>query len=125
VCQALGLIRPVDKTTVTEVTRLLQHQDGNVRLAAVSALREMGAAAIDALPPLLAVYKRDPIARWAVVTCLGRIKPVTPEAVKAIQASLRDQDATVRVFAIIALCRLDSPLDTQLAELCRLSNLGG
>lgn len=103
---AVGLGRIGTPAAVEALLTLLVDSSETLRIAALDALREAGAA-IDpaALRPLLA----SPICRRATAAVLGQSR--SPDAVAPLVELLTDSMAGVRAAAAVALARLDDELD--------------
>lgn len=81
-------------TEGSSLIRELKNPDARVRLAAVLALRKLGAAAEDALPALLnALEDPDAGVVEAAAETLGRRGAVTKDLVHGLMKALKDPDA--------------------------------
>lgn len=85
----------------------LDDPDENVRLGVVEALGQWRNTR--ATPALLARYpgEDDDQVRYEILTTLGRIG--SPEAEPILRAGLTDEDRYVRMWAMDALCEMDTP----------------
>ncbi|MFM9960306.1 MAG: HEAT repeat domain-containing protein [Planctomycetaceae bacterium] len=108
---------------LAEMRTALDDGDGAIRSTAATAIGNLGAEAIPAVPQLLAQLKNDSHkeARETAARALGRIGKAAPDE-KRLVAPLRiatqeDADPVTRVVAHGALAMLDVELEKQIASL--------
>ena len=108
---------------LAEMRAALDDRDGAVRSTAATAVGNLGAEAVPAVPQLIAQLKSDAHkeARETAARALGRIGKATP-AEKRLVAPLRaatqeDADPVTRVVAHGALAMLDVELEKQIGSL--------
>jgi HEAT repeat protein len=99
-----------DSQDVGALTKQLQSRDPSVRLRAVRALRDLGAAARFALPDLIAALNDpDPEVRRAAVNAVQAVQPAdAPPSellVRSIALDLQSPDAGIRLLAVRTLGR--------------------
>ncbi|MBX9582780.1 MAG: HEAT repeat domain-containing protein [Gemmataceae bacterium] len=98
-----------DSQDVGALTKQLQSRDASVRLRAVRALRDLGAAARFALPDLLAALNDpDPEVRRAAVNAVQTVQPDAPPSelvVRSVALDLTSPDAGIRLLAVRTLGR--------------------
>lgn len=99
-----------DSQDVGALTKQLQSRDASVRLRAVRALRDLGAAARFALPDLQAALNDpDPEVRRAAVNAVQSVQPADAPpselVVRSIALDLTSPDAGIRLLAIRTLGR--------------------
>lgn len=98
----------------------LKDKDGKVREAAATATGNLGAAAVTAVPALVAQLKQDSVkeARETAARALGRIGKAAPKE-RSMREQLRasaanDTDAVTRVVSLGALYMLDDEMPEQI-----------
>lgn len=108
---------------LAEMRMALDDRDGAVRSTAATAIGNLGAAAIPAVPQLIAGLKKDPVkeARETAARALGRIGKAAPDE-KSLIAPLRaasqdDADPVTRVVALGALAMIDVEVAQQITSL--------
>ncbi|MCX7423979.1 MAG: HEAT repeat domain-containing protein [Planctomycetia bacterium] len=108
---------------LSEMRAALDDREGAVRSTAATAIGNLGAAAIPAVPQLVAGLKNDPFkeARETAARALGRIGKAAPDE-KSLVAPLRvasekDADPVTRVVALGALAMIDVEVPQQITSL--------
>lgn len=108
---------------LSEMRAALDDHDGPVRSTAATAIGNLGAAAVPAVPQLIAGLKSDPFkeARETAARALGRIGKAAPDE-KSLIAPLRiagekDADPVTRVVALGALAMIDVEVPQQITSL--------
>lgn len=122
---AIGSLVHSDLSTMlaAEMQGALDDSDGDVRSVAATATGNLGAAAVPAIPRLVAQLKQDPVkeARETAARALGRIGKAAPKEKGPIEpliaAAKSDADPVTRVVAHGALAMLDVELGDQIAAL--------
>src|SRR5262245_27604541 len=105
------------------IQRALKDGDSEVRATAATAIGNLGAAAVPAVPTLIEQMQSDPSkeARETAARALGRIGKSTPKERRATaplrQAAARDADPVTRVVAHGALAMMDVELGEQITAL--------
>lgn len=102
---------------LSEMQQALSDKDGDIRSVAATAIGNLGAAAVTAVPALIAQLKGDSVkeARETAARALGRIgKAATDEKrpIPALEAASRDDaDPVTRVVALgaLAMMNVDPP----------------
>jgi HEAT repeat protein len=103
---------------LAEMRKALSDADEVVRSRAATAIGNLGADAVVAIPQLAAGLKADPAkeARETAARALGRIGKAAPEAREQVapplqSAAEKDADAVTRVVALgaLAMCEVDVP----------------
>jgi HEAT repeat protein/lysophospholipase L1-like esterase len=120
---SLGRLGPDAAPAVPVLTRALRRGDP-ARAAIERALAEMGGAAAEAVPSLLAGLDAPlPQRRAGAARALGRLRGRAAPAVPALLARLEDEDARVRAEAARALGRIGGPARVAIPQLiARLSD---
>lgn len=121
----VGGIQPC-KTSVEELSSLLQDPSPAVRTIAAEAIWRLTSDSDTVTPVLLAAARAPPEAvvlrpsspsawvfhhRLVAVICLGQMKVATPAVIDALVILLRDDDSDVRFYATRALGELDDQSD--------------
>ncbi|MCX6093410.1 MAG: HEAT repeat domain-containing protein [Candidatus Bipolaricaulota bacterium] len=125
----LGRTRPVSREVVAALVLALDAKDQHVCFSAANALGALGPAAEEAVGPLMRALGRVPgaadalvrigsravphllealrngtaVARREATNALGRIRPVSPEALAALVFALEDDDRDLRSSVVCAL----------------------
>ncbi len=113
----------ISSKCLAEMRTALDDRDGAVRSTAATAIGNLGAAAIPAVPQLIAVLKNDPFkeARETAARALGRIGKAAPDEKSVINplrvASQDDADPVTRVVAHGALAMIDVEVAQQITSL--------
>ena len=108
---------------LTEMRATLSDRDGQIRSVAATAIGNLGAAAVPAIPQLIAQLKSDPVqeARETAARALGRIGKAAPAETLPINplksATKDDADPVTRVVAHGALAMIGVELPEQIAAL--------
>jgi HEAT repeat protein len=108
---------------LTEMRAALDDRDGAIRSTAATAIGNLGAAAVPAVPQLISQLKGDSSkeARETAARALGRIGKVTPDEKSLIdplrEASKDDADPVTRVVALGALAMIEVDVAQQIASL--------
>lgn len=107
-----------------EMRSALSDRDGAVRSVAATAIGNLGAEAVPAVPQLAAQLKADPVkeARETAARALGRIGKAAPKSHEQLVGPLRsasqdDADPVTRVVALGALAMIDVELAQQITGL--------
>jgi HEAT repeat protein len=102
-------IGPDAAEAVPELTELLGHEGPEVRLQALVALGEIGAASKPAIPAILAALDGDEFGgvRYAAAYAIGRIGEKDDNIQKSLYKAARDDDPILEVLALWALARLN------------------
>jgi HEAT repeat protein len=112
--KSLGDLGPAARGAVAGLTGALTDTDGDVRRAAVTALRAIqpGARPTEALIRAIATDLRDPDANVRLIAArtLGRIGPVAAAAAPDLEPLRNDPDPDVRRAAAFALSAVAGPL---------------
>ena len=107
---ALDVVSAKGEGVADALLDLLDDQDRSVRSAAMKALRHsIGPEQAGAVPVLVRALQEGPFSvtcRDAVFAALGRIGPTARDALPAVEAGLRDENADVRYRAASALGRI-------------------
>ena len=111
---------------LSELRTTLDDRDGVVRSTAATAIGNLGADAVAAVPQLVAQLKADPMkeARETAARALGRIGKAAPSSTSKLRPPLRtasqeDPDPVTRVVALGALAMMDDELFQQVIALRR------
>ena len=108
---------------LAEMRAALDDREGAVRSTAATAIGNLGAAAVPAVPQLTARLKTDPVkeARETAARALGRIGKAAPDEKSVINplrvASQDDADPVTRVVAHGALAMIDVEVAQQITSL--------
>ncbi len=108
---------------LAEMRVALDDRDGAVRSTAATAIGNLGAAAVPAVPQLVAKLKDDPFkeARETAARALGRIGKAAPDEkslIAPLQAATQDDaDPVTRVVAHGALAMIDVEVARQITSL--------
>lgn len=108
---------------LSEMRAALDDHEGAVRSTAATAIGNLGAAAIPAVPQLISGLKSDPFkeARETAARALGRIGKAAPDEKSLIEplrvASEKDVDPVTRVVALGALAMIDVEMPQQIKSL--------
>jgi HEAT repeat protein len=108
---------------LAEMRAALDDRDGAVRSTAATAIGNLGAAALPAVPQLISRLKGDPVkeARETAARALGRIGKAAPDEKSLITplraASQDDADPVTRVVAHGALAMIDVEVAQQITSL--------
>jgi HEAT repeat protein len=108
---------------LAEMRGALTDSDGMVRSTAATAIGNLGAAAVPAVPQLITRLKEDSVkeARETAARALGRIGKAAPDErsfVGPLQAAARDDaDPVTRVVALGALAMIDLDVTGQISSL--------
>ena len=108
---------------LSEMRAALDDHEGAVRSTAATAIGNLGAAAIPAVPQLIAGLENDPFkeARETATRALGRIGKAAPDEKSLIEplrvASEKDADPVTRVDALGALAMIDVEVPQQITSL--------
>lgn len=108
---------------LAEMRVALNDRDGAVRSTAATAIGNLGAAAIPAVPQLISGLKKDPVkeARETAARALGRIGKAAPDEKSVIGplrvASQDDADPVTRVVAHGALAMIEAEVAQQITSL--------
>lgn len=108
---------------LSEMRAALDDHEGAVRSTAATAIGNLGAAAIPAVPQLISGLKNDPFkeARETAARALGRIGKAAPDEKSLIEplrvASEKDVDPVTRVVALGALAMIDVEMPQQITSL--------
>ncbi len=104
-CQALGQLGKDGKPAAKAIGRCLHEGDEDVKYQAIWALNQMATEAAEALPDILkALQSPDVRLREAVPGLLVKIgQPAKAKGIPALQAALKDEEASVRFKAASAL----------------------
>lgn len=115
-CIVLAEIGPDAAAAVPELTELVGHKDPDVRMQAVLALGEIGAASKPAVPGIVKTLKGDefPHVRDAAAYSLGKIK-AKGDAEDALRDALKSSDELLRTISAWALARTN-PNDKELVD---------
>lgn len=106
-----------------EMQTALKDADADVRATAATAVGNLGAAAVPALPALIAQLKGDQHkeARETAARALGRIGKAAPKERQAVpalkEAGAKDADPVTRVVALGALAMMDVDVPDQVVGL--------
>jgi HEAT repeat protein len=119
-CLAISEIGPEAKAAVPHLTKALEHEDPEVRIAALIALGEIGEASAPALDKITQLLASDEIdgVRFAAAFALGTIGEVEA-AVPALTEALDSESEFLRVAGAWALTRLsdeETPLVDKAVE---------
>ena len=113
----------ISSKMLAEMRATLSDRDGMVRSTAATAIGNLGAQAVPAIPSLAAQLKNDSVkeARETAARALGRIGKAAPEE-KSISGPLRaasqdDSDPVTRVVAHGALVMIDVEVAQQITSL--------
>lgn len=110
---------------LTEMRAALDDKDGPVRSTAATAIGNLGAEAVPAVPQLITQLKSDSHkeARETAARALGRIGKAAPKEARLVAplraATQEDADPVTRVVAHGALAMLDVELEKQIGSLRR------
>ena len=102
--RCLGILGPQAESAAGQLAQAMRDPELAVRSDAVSALAQLGKAAMPYLT--LALQEKDPHMRQAAASFLGRIGQEAAPSVPGLALALQDKDAGVRVEAAIALRRI-------------------
>ena len=108
---------------LVEMRATLSDRDGDVRAVAATATGNLGAAAIPAVPQLIAQLKSDSVkeARETAARALGRIGKAVPDEKSVIgplkTAAKDDPDPVTRTVALGALAMIDVDVAEQITSL--------
>ncbi len=108
---------------LAEMRATLSDRDGDVRAVAATATGNLGAAAVPAVPQLIAQLKSDPVkeARETAARALGRIGKAAPDEKSVIgplkAAAKDDADPVTRTVALGALAMIDVEVAEQITSL--------
>ena len=108
---------------LVEMRATLSDRDGDVRAVAATATGNLGAAAIPAVPQLIAQLKSDSVkeARETAARALGRIGKAAPDEKSVIgplkTAAKDDPDPVTRTVALGALAMIDVDVAEQITSL--------
>jgi HEAT repeat protein len=106
-----------------EIQQALKDQDAVVRATAATATGNLGAAAVPAVPMLMAQLKNDSSkeARETAARALGRIGKAAREERRAVaplrQTAVKDADPVTRVVALGALAMMEVDIPEQVTAL--------
>lgn len=111
--------RQLGASALPELIEHLKDDDDTVRRIAAWALGEMGPAARDAVPALIAVLedKDSGGARGCAAEALCKIGPTAKSAVPALREALKDKDSVLRVHAASALIAIGPVTESDLSVL--------
>lgn len=113
----------ISSKCLAEMRAALDDRDGSVRSTAATAIGNLGAAAIPAVPQLVSKLKSDPFkeARETAARALGRIGKAAPDEKSLVgplrAASQDDADPVTRVVAHGALAMIDVEVAQQITSL--------
>lgn len=113
----------ISSKCLAEMRAALDDREGAVRSTAATAIGNLGAAAIPAVPQLIAKLKSDSFkeARETAARALGRIGKAAPDEKSLINplrvASQEDSDPVTRVVALGALAMIDIEVAQQITSL--------
>lgn len=113
----------ISSKCLVEMRMALDDRDGAVRSTAATAIGNLGAAAVPAVPQLISTLKSDPFqeARETAARALGRIGKAAPDEKSVINplraASQDDADPVTRVVALGALAMIDVEVPQQITSL--------
>lgn len=107
-CVVLADIGPKAAAAVPSLKQVLKHSDPEVRMQALMTLGEIGPAAKPLLPEIAGALQHDETAgvRYAAAFALGRIG-ASPESRAALEGTLKQDDAFLRMVCAWALARND------------------
>ncbi|MBW3597300.1 MAG: HEAT repeat domain-containing protein [Planctomycetes bacterium] len=113
---ALEELGPKAKTAVPALTKLLSHEEPEVRMQALLALGAVGNDAQPAAKHVIALLQNDPMTgvRYAAAFALGKIGG-GPQGDAALQAASQHEDPLLAMLAAWALAK-SHPDDPQIAE---------
>ncbi|MEX0819302.1 MAG: HEAT repeat domain-containing protein, partial [Pirellulaceae bacterium] len=105
-CVALAEIGPDAAEAVPDIRRVLTANDPDVRLEALVALGEIGAASKPAVPAILALAEKDPFqhVRYAAVYALGKIGG-NSSATALLRRGMDSDDEFLKTISAWALAR--------------------
>ena len=113
----------ISSKMLAEMRATLSDRDGDVRAVAATATGNLGAAAIPAVPQLIAQLKSDSVkeARETAARALGRIGKAVPDEKSVIgplkTAAKDDPDPVTRTVALGALAMIDVDVAEQITSL--------
>lgn len=113
----------ISSKMLVEMRATLSDRDGDVRAVAATATGNLGAAAIPAVPQLIAQLKSDSVkeARETAARALGRIGKAVPDEKSVIgplkTAAKDDPDPVTRTVALGALAMIDVDVAEQITSL--------
>ena len=113
----------ISSKMLAEMRATLSDRDGDVRAVAATATGNLGAAAIPAVPQLIAQLKSDSVkeARETAARALGRIGKAAPDEKSVIgplkTAAKDDADPVTRTVALGALAMIDVDVAEQITSL--------
>lgn len=102
-------LAPVQQATSTSLSRLLSHQEPQLRLEAAKALGQLKIS--EGVSGLLAKLKGDPSAEVKIASLHALVVLEGDHKNQAIEQALSDQDKNVRVAGLDLLSTLDIPKD--------------
>jgi HEAT repeat protein len=117
----LGEIGLADDCVLPALIQLLKDEYPEIRVAAVSALREMGPAAVDAVPALTEELD-DKSIRLEVLYALAGMGPSAKAAVPALTELLKTATGYDQLLAAQALWKIDENVDLVVPALIRALN---
>jgi HEAT repeat protein len=106
-----------------EIQAALKDSDAEVRATAATAIGNLGAAAVPAVPTIIEQMQSDPNqeARETAARALGRISKAVPKERRAVQplrqTAGKDADPVTRVVALGALAMMDVDVPDQVTAL--------
>lgn len=117
--EAIGRLGPDAAASFSTLTELLQDEDASMRVATITALRNIGPP--KAVVPVLmeSLEDKEPDCRSAAIECLGEIGPAAAISLPALLVLLRDDDPDVGDRAAIAIAEI-GPATTTVPLLTRL-----
>ncbi len=106
--EAIKLLAACGRPAVPDLIGYLPSPEIQDRVAAMTALREIGPDAVEALPDVVAIVRDAelPAERCFAISCLYHIGCGSPEAVSAMTAALHDRATEVVCHAAIELRRM-------------------
>ena len=102
--RCLGMLGPQAEIAAAQLAQAMRDPEPAVRIDAVSALAQLGKAAVPHLT--LALQEKDPHVRAAAAFSLGRIGLEAAPAVPGLALALQDEEVGVRIEATVALRRI-------------------
>jgi HEAT repeat protein len=94
---AIGYLGRKVRPALPRLAELVEHDNLEVRLAALQALTRLGAAGLAAAPAVLRAARKGPEeVRQAALGVVARLGPAVPEFADVLRAALRDPNKAVR-----------------------------
>lgn len=107
----LGLMRfrPKANLFMDSLIEAMKDSDLENKLLAINIIRGLGKQAAKALPAVAALTEdKEPQVRSAAINCLAGFGP-SPEAIQALERTVKDPDLRVRMISVAVLKRLGQP----------------